>query len=116
MSTLEARIAEVLAGHQLVGISLHEDAHCTGSGCGWTPTSSFLFPTADHRAHVAQMLAPAIREAQAEALREAADLLAPKGILWWGDSGVRVSDGPFGMPQGSLDDWLRARADNLEAS
>lgn len=52
-------------------------------------------------------------EAKAEALREAADLLAPKGILWWGDSGVRVSDGPFDMPQGSLDDWLRARADRL---
>lgn len=67
MSTLEARIAEVLAGHQLVGISLHKDAHCTGSGCGWTPTSSFLFPAADHRTHVAAMLAPVIREREAAA-------------------------------------------------
>lgn len=75
MSTLEARIAEVIAGHQLVGISLHEDAHCAGSGCGWTPTSSFLFPTADHRAHVAQMLAPAIREAQADLVDVLADLI-----------------------------------------
>lgn len=73
MSTLEARIAEVIAGHQLVGISLHEDAHCTGSGCGWAPTSSFLFPTAGHRAHVARMLAPLIREAQAEAWDVAAN-------------------------------------------
>lgn len=52
-------------------------------------------------------------EAKQEALREAADLLAPNGILWWGDLGVRVSEKPFDPPHVSLDDWLRARADKL---
>lgn len=52
-------------------------------------------------------------EAKAEALREAADLLAPKGIIWWGDLGVRVSEQPFDPPHVSLDDWLRARADKI---
>lgn len=100
MTTLEARIAEVIAGHQLVGISLHEDAHCTGSGCGWTPTSSFLFPTADHRAHVAQMLAPVIREAQAEAWDECVHVYDSMVCL---DCEPNAPTNPY-------------RADNLEAS
>lgn len=61
-----------------------------------------------------RMIAKVRAEAKQEALREAADLLAPNGILWWGDLGVRVSEKPFDPPHVSLDDWLRARSDKLD--
>lgn len=109
---IQERIETVLSEHRL-NVS---DEWCTAKGCEWNKpwgTVGALESMADHRAHVAAMLAPLIREAKAEALREAADLLAPNGILWWGDLGVRVSEKPFDPPHVSLDDWLRARADKL---
>lgn len=63
MSTLEARIAEVLADH-IERKTL--DDYCEGCSCGWNAGLADA-----HEEHVAAMLAPIIREAQAEASAQA---------------------------------------------
>lgn len=107
MSDLQQRIAEKIDG--VIGddcehYGLEEDPNTPG-GCKTCH---------EYAKRIAERLMPVVREAQAQTLRDTADTLLPKGILWWGDSGVRVSNGPFDMPHGSLDDWLRARADQVE--
>lgn len=64
MSDLEARIAEVLGAHQLHGLSEGVGTECV---CGWESPSRGIDREA-HGTHVAAMLAPVIREREAEAL------------------------------------------------
>lgn len=76
VSDLEARIAEVVAGHVLVSFDPeYFDAHC---GCGLVIEAIHPLNAANesrpHSAHLAAMLAPVIREREAEAWDKGADL------------------------------------------
>lgn len=101
MSDIEARIAEVLAGH-IERKTL--DDYCDGCSCGWKAGLADA-----HEEHAAAMLAPVIGEAKAEALREAADKFQ-RGD-WFnvidGNAHVKIGNGQ------RVTDWLRTRADKL---
>lgn len=104
---LETQITEVLQEHQLGGfvqdaLSRQMIAQCF---CGH-PLGEF--PYAGAAAHQAKMLAPLIREAQAEALREAADWLADMA------SGYLRSS-PQLLAGRDIIAQIRARADKLGA-
>lgn len=86
MSTLEARIAEVLGAHLKRNIK--------SCDCGWADIGK------RHYEHVAAMLAPVIADAKVEALRGAAD---DQTLRLSGHGGISITR-------------LRIRADNLEAS
>ncbi|OIH81931.1 hypothetical protein BLJ79_21460 [Arthrobacter sp. UCD-GKA] len=119
MTTLEARIAEVLAEHHIV--------YWGRCKCGTVVAVDSSRETGDQlREHLASvtaaMLAPVIREAKVEALREAVSdfesfigvgefaELSKRGPLPWGHiEEAWESQGPYM-------DWLRNRADSLDAS
>lgn len=110
MSGLEARIAEVIAQHQITtGMQVASGATCR---CGaWSETLPRTRPAGMPWLvwHQSAMLAPVIAEAKAEALREAADEVERIDPAW--DSALFVDGSYHPLP-----DWLRTRADNLEAS
>lgn len=87
MTDFQAAIAEVLAGHGIIDRkSRYSGAiFCT---CGFhTEYTGRVYD--QYRAHQAAMLAPIILDAQAEALREAADALGKQKngtdgfFAWW---------------------------------
>lgn len=106
MSTLETRIAEVLAAsdaeHSVKKAEqMNTDYPHFWCSCGVQTIGRGKFP--EHvRQATAAALAPVIAEAQAEALREAADTL---------EGGLAVP----GIPKNlyTFRTWLRARADKL---
>lgn len=84
MSTLEARIAEVLGTHTPEVIYYNaEEGHVACHGCDWTGASFSGFYD-----HQAAMLAPVIAEAQAEAwVRGLSVGIGYKSALdMWGES------------------------------
>lgn len=102
MSEIEARIAEVLAGHMM-----RHQGQCV---CGWRLTyGPHKLLKTEHEAareHVAAMLVPVIREEFAAAVRDLADLVEPY-------SGIELANS---ASRADVANWLRARADNLEES
>lgn len=90
MSTLEARIAEVLAAHNPEAHYYNDDGddhmECHGCDGKWASFHGFY-------AHQAAMLAPLIREAQAEAWEEGRDEpqdccgMCPAKMCPWDDGG-----------------------------
>ena len=59
-------------------------------------------------------LLPLFAEAQAEALREAADHLEPAGVIWWGEEGATVQEDGYPIRLTKLATWLRSRATHIE--
>jgi len=104
MSTLEARIAEVLAVH--AAKRPWSDAGVMRCSCTERFVAEYVHQLdALHRTHLAAALAPVIAEAQAEALREAAGAYGPAQI-----------SGFFPGRDGYTKAWLNHRADQLEGS
>ena len=108
-------MAEVLAEHQWYDATTdNEDPAIGCTGCPEWFGSEYALDDGTFPAHQAAALSAAgfgpVREAQAQALRDAADALKPSGVLWWGGEGVFVAEDSYAPPTGSLDHWLRARA------
>lgn len=100
-------VEEVLTAHILFGEDGDDQWTCgdeRGQGCHWT-TSETAFEEnfraeREHRAHVAEQLQPLIRQAQADALRQAAQDAQERGDIGK-DNGVEAWV------------WLRARAERI---
>lgn len=100
MSNIETQIEEVLAGHEAWYPALaREETHCD---CGQWKDDSCM-QNEKHRAHVAAMLAPIIREAGAAALLAAAgdvfDTAIPAEIARWLEARAKAITNPILSPE-----------------
>lgn len=90
MTDFQAAIAEVLAGHGTLTYKFGGEVLCEcGESLGSYRKDQFPQVCKDRAAHQAAMLAPIIRDAQAEALKDAADALGKQKngtdgfFAWW---------------------------------
>jgi hypothetical protein len=103
MGDYTTRLAEALNDHV-------RDSGCCA--CGWKHSDSsgvgfgYYEPCrTQHKAHVVQMLAAVVRDAQADALRDAATHLSDNLI-----PGIECADSGI---EDAVQDWLNDRADSI---